>query len=89
MTWPPADHDRQRELFDDDAEPCEPAERRRIDVDLTVLGLDPETVEDDDLRAAAAAASRVLNDRGVTQMGVTSGVAALSSDRLEDAEVDG
>jgi hypothetical protein len=24
MTWPPAGHDRQRELFDGDAEPCEP-----------------------------------------------------------------
>lgn len=22
--WPPAGHDRQRELFSDDAEPCEP-----------------------------------------------------------------
>lgn len=25
MTWPPAGHDRQRELFDADPEPCEPA----------------------------------------------------------------
>ena len=49
----------------------------RIDVDLRVLGLDPETVEDEDLRAAAAAASRVLNERGVVQDGVTSGLAAL------------
>lgn len=24
MRWPPSGHDRQRELFSDDAEPCEP-----------------------------------------------------------------
>lgn len=29
MTWPPAGHDRQRELFSDDAEPCEPPEATR------------------------------------------------------------
>lgn len=31
MTWPPAGHDRQRELFTDDAEPCVPNDARTND----------------------------------------------------------
>lgn len=36
MTWPPAGHDRQRELFSDDAEPCEPP--RETDSSVVEIG---------------------------------------------------